>query len=91
MRVIPSDERVIDENEVFAAFDYTYPGLEKVGNALEEKDTDKAKQLLVDYFRTRENVKHFYDYRGLPLKKISENEIPFSFQASLGQMGRAHV
>lgn len=84
MRVIPSDERVIDENEVFAAFDYTYPGLEAVGNALEEKDTDKAKQLLVDYFRTRENVKHFYDYRGLPLKKISENEIPFSFQASLG-------
>lgn len=81
---ILSDERLLTDAHLFDALSYTYPGLEAAGQAVKEGRTDEAKRLIVSYFEKRRNVTHYYDYRGLPLKAVKEDEIPFSFQASLG-------
>ncbi len=81
---ILSDERLIDDEFLFSAFDYKVAGLEKAGELYIAGKYDDAKKSIVNYFRTRNNVTYFFDYRGLPLKKVKDEEIPFSFQSSVG-------
>lgn len=87
MRAIPCDERMITDEEVFSAFDLNYPGLEKVRAALDSEDTVKAKQELVHYFETRNNVRYYYDYRQLPVRPVDTDSNPYLFQSSMGQQG----
>ena len=81
---ILSDERLVDDEFLFSALDYTVAGLEEAGALYKAGQFEEAKKSIVNYFRTRQNVKHFFDYRGLPIRPVSEDEIPFSFQASQG-------
>lgn len=81
---IPFDETKVSDDDVFQAFDYSYPGLEGVKKALDLNDKERAKKELVHYFETRSNVTHFYDYRQKPLQKIDRDVFPYMFQASLG-------
>ena len=60
---IPFDERKITDEDVLSAFDYSYPGLEKAGASFREGRIEEAKQEIVEYFRTRRNVTHYYDFR----------------------------
>ena len=85
--MIPVDERIITDQEVFSAFDLSYPGLEKVKNALLIQDIELAKKELIHYFKTRNNVHYYYDYRQLPLKAIDTDSNPYLFQASMGLQG----
>ena len=87
MRSIPVDERNIKDEEVFAAFDLNYPGLEGVKAALDSQNTEKAKEELVHYFETRQNVRYYYDYRQLPLQPVDTDSNPYLFQSSMGLQG----
>ncbi len=84
---IPLDERTVTDKEFFSSFNLDYKGLEKVKSAVNNNDIELAKKELVKYMHTRQNVKFIFDYRGMPLKKIADDEIPYSFQASLGLSG----
>lgn len=84
---IPDDERFISDEEVFAAFDLSYPGLKSVKAALDGGDKTAAKKALVQYFETRTNVKYCYDYRALPLRPIETDRNPYLFQSSMGLAG----
>lgn len=87
MLTIPTDERIIPDEEVFAAFDLNYPGLEAVKAALDNGDTPAAKKALVRYFETRTNVKYCYDYRTQPLRSMDTDSNPYLFQSSMGLAG----
>lgn len=87
MNYIPVNECSITDEEVFAAFDLTRPGLSAVSSALARKDIAAAKKALIDYFESRTSPRYFFDYRELPLKKIDTDTIPYHFQASLGLSG----
>lgn len=81
---IPTDERLITDEQVFSAFDLNSPGLEETAAAYRSGALETAKQHLCDYFLRRSNVRFLFDYRGLPLKPIRPEENPYAFQASLG-------
>lgn len=87
MPAIPTDERTITDEQVFSAFDLSYPGLQEVKSAWEAGDTDTAKKALVRYFETRTNVRYCYDYRTLPLNPIDTDSNPYLFQSSMGLAG----
>ena len=87
MREIPSDERMIEDEEVFRAFDLHYPGLQKVKEALDSGDTGRAKRELLVYFEKRGNVFYYYDYRQLPMAPIETDSNPYLFQSSMGLQG----
>lgn len=87
MLTIPTDERIFTDEEVFSAFDLSYPGLEAVRAALADKDMRKAKEALVRYFETRTNVQYDFDYRSLPLRPIDTDTNTFLFQSSMGLAG----
>lgn len=84
MTNIPVKEKEITDEQVLAAFDLTYPGLENVGAAVREKNYDMAKRELVSYFHTRTNVSFIFDYRGIPLKPVDQNADQNFFQAANG-------
>ncbi len=86
-KMIPVDESKITDEELFAAFDLNYPGLEGVRTALEEGNIEKARQELVHYFETRTNVRYFYDYRQNPPVPIDTDSNPYLFQSSMGLQG----
>lgn len=87
MRDIPSDERRIADEEVLSAFDLSYPGLERVGEALRSGAVQRAKRELICYFEERRNVCYYYDYRQLPLTPIETDSNPYLFQSSMGLQG----
>ena len=80
MKTIPVDERAVTDREVFAAFNLSFPGLERVRNALDAEDIPKAKQELVRYFETRSNVSYCFDYRQMPLQPVDTDSNPYIFQ-----------
>lgn len=84
---IPINEQNLTDAEVFAAFDFTCPGLKKVQAALDAGALSTAKEELVRYFETRTNVQYYYDYRKLPLRPIDTDSNPYLFQAALGLEG----
>lgn len=85
--MIPVDERKITDEELFAAFDLDYPGLEEVKASVGQGEWTKAKQALLRYFETRTNVRYFYDYRALPLRPVDTDSNPYLFQSSMGLQG----
>lgn len=87
MKAIATDERMIMDEEVFAAFDLDYPGLERVKAAYNSGDMGEAKRELVHYFETRENVSYYYDYRKLPLQPVETDSNPYLFQSAMGLQG----
>lgn len=87
MFTVPTDERLVTDEEVFAAFDLTIPELKKVSDAIHDQNILLAKQELVRYFETRQNVCYVYDYRSLPLMPIDTDEDTGKFQAALGLKG----
>lgn len=87
MKTIPVDERIITDKEVFSAFDLNYPGLEGVKVALDSRNIEKAKEELIQYFETRQNVRYYYDYRTLPLQPVETDSNPYLFQSSMGLQG----
>lgn len=87
MMTIPIDERAITDEEVLSAFDFDYPGLERVKAAMDAKNIESAKAELVRYFETRTNVRYYYDYRQLPLRPVETDTNPYLFQSSMGLKG----
>lgn len=87
MKTIPVDERAVTDREVFAAFNLSFPGLERVRNALDAEDIPKAKQELVRYFETRSNVSYCFDYRQMPLQPVDTDSNPYIFQSAMGLLG----
>ena len=53
MKFIPTDERNITDQDVFAALDLTLPQLAPIREALEKNDLPKAKEALIRHFETR--------------------------------------
>ncbi len=84
---IPFDERTINEDDVFAAFDLSLPGLKAVKDALDKQDKTEAKKQLIHYLETRKSPSFLFDYRSLPLTPIDTDTCPYSFQSSLGLNG----
>ena len=87
MKFIPTDERNITDQDVFAALDLTLPQLAPIREALEKNDLPKAKEALIRHFETRTAPKYFFDYRTLPLEKINTDSCPRDFQCSMGLNG----
>lgn len=87
MMTIPIDERVITDEEVLSAFDFDYPGLERVKAAMDAQNIESVKVELVRYFETRTNVRYYYDYRQLPLRPVETDTNPYLFQSSMGLKG----
>lgn len=87
MKFIPTDERTITDQDVFAAFDLSLPQLEPVRLALERGDLSAAKRELVSYFENRSCPRYLFDYRSLPLQKIDTDSCPRDFQSSMGLHG----
>lgn len=87
MTAIPTDERLVSDEEVFAAFDLSLPGLIKTSAAINSGNIPLAKKELIRYFKTRQNVRYSYDYRSLPLTPIDTDTNPRLFQASMGLRG----
>ncbi len=87
MLSIPLDERNITDEEVFDAFDLSYPGLEAVKRSLEEQNLHDAKKHLIAYLEKRTTPQFLFDYRTLPLTPIDTDSCPYSFQSSLGLSG----
>ena len=87
MMTIPIDERAITDEEVLSAFDFDYPGLERVKAAMDAQNIESAKAELVRYFETRTNVRYYYDYRQLPLRPVETDTNPYLFQSSMGLKG----
>ena len=75
MKFIPTDERNITDQDVFAALDLTLPQLAPIREALEKNDLPKAKEALIRHFETRTAPKYFFDYRTLPLEKINTDSL----------------
>lgn len=87
MMTIPIDERAITDEEVLSAFDFDYPGLERVKADMDAQNIESAKAELVRYFETRTNVRYYYDYRQLPLRPVETDTNPYLFQSSMGLKG----
>lgn len=87
MKTIPTDERKITDQEVFAAFDLTLPQLQAVRQAFKKGDLPAAKRELILYLETRTEPRYHFDYRSLPLQKIDTDTCPRDFQSSMGLNG----
>lgn len=85
--IIPTFERDVTDDDVFQAFDLSWPGLEKVEAAYGKGDLDLAKKELVGYMLLRKSPKYYYDYRTLPLRPMDIDQTPYFFQAALGLNG----
>ena len=84
---IPTYELDVADSDVFAAFDLSRPGLEKVKASYEAGRTEEAKKELVQYMMERKEPRYYYDYRALPLHPIDTDSNPYFFQAALGLSG----
>lgn len=82
--IIPTDERLITDKQVFEAIDLSAAGLEKTAAAYHSGDIDKAKKELSAYFYNRKSVSYFFDYRAQELTPINPEDNPYAFSASLG-------
>lgn len=78
------NENAVTDEQVFAAFNLDYPGLEQVRETVGKGDISLARRKLAEYFHERKQPAFLFDYRGTPLKKIKEDETPYLFQASMG-------
>lgn len=85
--IIPLDERIITDQEVFAAFHLQNPNLKNVRRTFEQNNIKEAKRQLVHYFETRTAPHFLFDYRQLPLTPIDTDSNPHDFQSSLGLNG----
>ena len=56
---IPLTETAVTEEEVWAALDREYPGLEAVKRSLERCDYAGARQALAQYLEHRTNVQYY--------------------------------
>lgn len=84
---IPTYELDVSDDDVFKAFNLSYPGLEKVKEAYGQGRIEEAKNELVLYMMNRQMPKYYYDYRDLPLSPIDTETNPYFFQAALGLNG----
>ncbi len=84
---IPGDQRLVTDEEVFAAFDLTRPELKGVADALKADDMENARKELVHYFEVRGNVSYLFDYRKLPVSPIDTDSHPYAFQSCIGLKG----
>lgn len=84
---IPIIEDHVSDKDVLYAFNSQFPGLEKLGELLEQKDEKEAKRLIIEHFEKREYPIYFFDYRQTPLKKIDTETFPYFFQSALGLDG----
>ncbi|MDO5407597.1 MAG: heparinase II/III family protein [Eubacteriales bacterium] len=87
MNLIPVDERLITDEEVFSAFDLSLPSLAPVRSAFDKGDLAAAKKELIHYFETRTSPYYLHDYRSLPLQKIDTDANTHDFQSSMGLSG----
>ena len=87
MLQIPTEELLVTDDEVFAAFRLDTPELQPVQQALDHHDLELAKKLLIQYMENRHSPHFLYDYRSLPLTPIDTDSCPYSFQSSLGLRG----
>jgi len=87
MKFIPTDERIITDQDVFAAFDLSLPQLAPVRLALKHQDLSTAKRELIHYMENRTCPRYMFDYRRLPLQKIDTDTCPRDFQSSMGLHG----
>lgn len=87
MNLIPEDERVITDEQVFSALDLTLPALAPVRSAYDKGDLATAKRELIHYFETRTSPHYLHDYRSLPLQKIDTDSNIHDFQSSMGLNG----
>ena len=63
MADIPRDERKVTDADFFEAMDLSRRGLAHVRRAVEAADLAAARQATVDYFRTRQRPRWFFDRR----------------------------
>ena len=84
---LPTDERHITDEQVFAAFDLNLPALAPVRLALDRQEFPTAKKELLRYFEIRQAPFYLFDYRTLPLTPIDTDQNPHNFQSSLGLDG----
>ena len=87
MLQIPTEELLVTDEDVFAAFQLDTPELKPVQTALDCGDQELAKKLLIQHMETRRFPQFLYDYRSLPLSPIDTDTCPYSFQSSLGLSG----
>ncbi len=84
---IPDDEKSFLEEDFWASFDLSYPGLENVSEAVKKEDYPLAAKHLVQYFHERKNVSYLVDYRGDSIKKINPDDSPYTYQCAIGFRG----
>ena len=87
MLQIPTEELLVTDEDVFAAFQLDTPELKPVQTALDHGNQELAKKLLIQHMKTRRSPQFLYDYRSLPLTPIDTDTCPYSFQSSLGLCG----
>ena len=87
MLQIPTEELLVTDEDVFAAFQLDTPELKPVQTALDHGNQELAKKLLVQHMEKRSSPQFLYDYRSLPLTSIDTDTCPYSFQSSLGLRG----
>lgn len=87
MLQIPTEELLVTDEDVFAAFQLDTPELKPVQTALDHGNQELAKKLLIQHMETRRSPQFLYDYRSLPLTPIDTDTCPYSFQSSLGLCG----
>ena len=77
---IPEDERRVSDRMLLQALDLNISSLSGVRDALKEENLPKAKRELVSYFRSRKNVKGFYDYRDSAVCEVDFLSQPYMWQ-----------
>ncbi len=63
MTEIPRDERKVTDADFFGAMDLGRRGLGQIRRAVEAEDLEAARQATVEYFRTRQRPRWFFDRR----------------------------
>lgn len=61
---IPRD-RLVTDQELLRFVDYSFPGLNVVESAVKNNDTEKALELLADYYKSRTNGNYFFDSKNI--------------------------
>ena len=77
---IPEDERNVTDWMLLRALDLNISGLSGVKSAVLARNLPRAKRELVSYFRSRKNVKGFYDYRDSAVREVDFLSQPYMWQ-----------
>ncbi|OGU81100.1 MAG: hypothetical protein A2W11_08895 [Ignavibacteria bacterium RBG_16_35_7] len=60
-----SRDRLVTDQELLRLFDYSFPGLNVVESAVKNNDTEKALELLAEYFRNRADENYFFSGKNI--------------------------